>query len=171
MAGPGDKTAAAEGRGNGHLRASHADREQVIGTLKAAFVQGRLTEDELDARAGRVYTSRTYAELADVTAEVTGDLPAEPTAARPSRDPWRATKIAWRGVYATIVPGIVALVLIPGGPRTTGANVVILAAVVYLIFWILGVSVMVASRHAKRSGGQLPPQSAPGTLAGGAGDD
>ena len=167
MAGPGDETAAAEGRGNGHLRASHADREQVIGALKAAFVQGRLTEDELDARAGRVYTSRTYAELADVTA----DLPAEPTAARPSRDPWRATKIAWRVVYATIVPGIVALVLIPGGPRTTGADVVILAAVVYLIFWILGVSVMVASRHAKRSGGQLPPQSAPGALAGGAGDD
>ena len=99
------------------------------------------------------------------------DLPAEPTAARPSRDPWRATKIAWRVVYATIVPGIVALVLIPGGPRTTGADVVILAAVVYLIFWILGVSVMVASRHAKRSGGQLPPQSAPGALAGGAGDD
>jgi len=74
-------------------------------------------------------------------------------------------------VYATIAPGIVALVLIPGGPRTTGADVVILTAVVYLLFWILGVSVMVASRHAKRSGGQPPPQSAPGALAGGAGDD
>lgn len=171
MAGPGDETAGAEGRGDGHLRASHADREQVIGALKAAFVQGRLTEDELDARAGRVYASRTYAELAEVTAEVTADLPAEPIAARPSRDPWRATKIAWRVVYATIVPGIVALVLIPGGPRTTGADVVILAAVVYLLFWILGVSVMVASRRAKPSGGQLPPRSAPGALAGGAGDD
>jgi len=171
MAGPGDETAAAEGRGDGHLRASHADREQVIGGLKAAFVQGRLTEDELDARAGRVYASRTYAELAEVIAEVTADLPAEPIAARPSRDPWRATKIAWGVVYATIVPGIVALVLIPGGPHTTGADVVILAAVVYLIFWILGVSVMVAARRAERSGGQLPPQSAPGALAGGAGDD
>jgi hypothetical protein len=171
MAGPGDETAAAEGRGDGHLRASHADREQVIGALKAAFVQGRLTEDELDARAGRVYASRTYAELAEVTAEVTADLPAEPTAARPSRDPWRATKIAWLVVYATIVPAIFALVLIPGGPRTTGADVVILAAVVYLLFWILGVSVMIASRRAKPPGGQLPPRSAPGALAGGAGDD
>jgi hypothetical protein len=134
----------------------------VIGALKAAFIQGRLTEDELGARAGQVYASRTYAELADVTAEVTADLPAEPTAARPSRDPWRATKIAWRVVYATIAPGLVALVLIPGGPRTTGADVVILAAVVYLLFWILGVSVMVASRHAKRSGSQLPPGPTPG---------
>jgi hypothetical protein len=32
--------------GRGHMRASHADREQVIGILKAAFVQGRLTKDE-----------------------------------------------------------------------------------------------------------------------------
>jgi len=36
--------------GCGHLRASHADREQVIGTLKTAFVQGRLGRDELDVR-------------------------------------------------------------------------------------------------------------------------
>src|SRR5215472_15773242 len=45
MAGPRD--AVAEGRGRGGLRASDADREQVIGTLKTAFVQGRLTRDEL----------------------------------------------------------------------------------------------------------------------------
>ena len=40
VAGPGDEIAAAEGRGRGGLRASHADREQVIEALKAAFVQG-----------------------------------------------------------------------------------------------------------------------------------
>src|SRR5262249_36912927 len=70
MAGPGDVPAAAEGRGRGGLRASHADREQVIGTLKVAFVQGRLTRDELDARVDRVYASRTYAELGEVTADI-----------------------------------------------------------------------------------------------------
>ena len=171
MPGPGDQTSAAGGQSHGDLRASHADRERVIGTLKAAYVEGRLTEDELDARVGQVYASRTYAELAKVTAEVTADIPVNPAGARSTRDPWRATKIAWRVVYATIAPGIVALVLIPGGPGTTGADVVILAAVVYLLFWILGVSVMVASRRARRSGGQLPPRSAPGALAGGAGDD
>ena len=31
-----------ESRSRGGLRASDADREQVIGILKAAFVQGRL---------------------------------------------------------------------------------------------------------------------------------
>ena len=159
--------AAAESRGHGELRASHADRERVIGALKVAFVQGRLTEDELGARAGQAYASRTYAELAEVTA----DLPAEPTRGRSPRDPWRATKIAWRVVYATLLPGMFALVLIPGGPHTTMGDVAVITAVVYLVFWILGVCIMVLSRPAKRSGGQLPPQSAPGALTGGAGDD
>jgi Domain of unknown function (DUF1707) len=158
MAGPGDNTTAVEGRGDGHLRASHADREQVIGTLKVAYVQGRLTEDELDARAGQVYASRTYAELAEVTA----DIPAELTGARSQRDPWRATKIAWRIEYAIFLPGIVAVLLLPGGSRATAPTVVILTTVVYLLFWILGVSVMIASRSEKRSRGQLPPRSAPG---------
>jgi Domain of unknown function (DUF1707) len=167
MAGPGDEMAAAEGRSGGDLRASHADRERVIGALKAAFVQGRLTEDELDARAGQAYSSRTYAELAEVTA----DIPAERAGARSSRDPWRATKIAWLAVYATIAPGLVTLILAPGGPRTTTGEVVALAAVVYVVFWLLGVWVMVCSRRAKRSAGSLPPRSAPGALAGGTGDD
>jgi hypothetical protein len=65
--------------GRGHMRASHADREQVIGILQAAFVQGRLTKDELDSRIGQAFGSRTYGELAAVTA----DLPARPTAAPP----------------------------------------------------------------------------------------
>ena len=150
--------AASQGRSRGDLRASHADREQVIGTLKTAFVQGRLTEDELGARAGQVYASRTYAELAEVTA----DIPAELTGVQAPRDPWRATKIAWRVVYAMFLPGIVALVVAPGGPRTTVGDIVVLTVVVYLVFWILGVSVMLASRHEKRCRGQLPPRPAPG---------
>ena len=171
MSGPGDQTPAAEGvaaksRDHGDLRASDADRDRVIGTLKAAFVQGRLTEDELGARAGQVYASRTYAELAAVTAEVTADIPADIraglTAARSRRDPWRATKIAWRIEYAIFLPGIVAVLLLPGGPHTSVATVVIVIAVVYLIFWILGLSLMIGSRPAKRPGRQLPPPSAPG---------
>ena len=79
----GPEEGAAAGRG--HLRAAHADREHVIGMLKAAFVQGRLTKDELDARAGQALAARTYAELAALTA----DIPAGPPAARPARRPAR----------------------------------------------------------------------------------
>jgi Domain of unknown function (DUF1707) len=67
-------------RGRGRLRASHADREQAIEVLKDAFAQGRLDKDELDVRAGQAFASRTYAELAAVTA----DLPAAPAAAAPA---------------------------------------------------------------------------------------
>ena len=63
---PGEHRAAGAA-GHGRLRASDADREQVIDALKAAFVQGRLTRDQLGVRAGRALVSRTYAELAAVT--------------------------------------------------------------------------------------------------------
>jgi hypothetical protein len=83
MIGPGDEMSTA---GRGRPRASHADRERVIDTLKAAFVQGLLTKDELDARVGQAFASRTYAELAAVTT----DIPAGPAPAQPLRKPARA---------------------------------------------------------------------------------
>ena len=67
--GPRDPMAAGAA-GRGHLRASDADREQVLDILKAAFVQGRLIKDELDIRAGQTLSSRTYAELAAITADI-----------------------------------------------------------------------------------------------------
>jgi Domain of unknown function (DUF1707) len=70
--------------GRGHLRAAQADREQAITVLKAAYAQGRLTKDELEARAGQAFASRTYAELAALTA----DLPAASPAATGSDAPW-----------------------------------------------------------------------------------
>jgi hypothetical protein len=57
------------------MRAGHDDREQVIGELKAAFVQGRLDKDELEERAGRAVTSRTFGELAALTADIPDPAP------------------------------------------------------------------------------------------------
>ena len=68
MAEPRDQIPATTG--HGHLRASHADREQVIGVLKAAFVQGMLAKDEFSLRMGQAFTSRTCAELAALTADL-----------------------------------------------------------------------------------------------------
>lgn len=77
---PGDEGAVgAGGRSYSCLRVSHADREQVIDVLKAAFVQGRLAKDELDLRLGRVLASRTYADLSALTA----DLPVRLTRTQP----------------------------------------------------------------------------------------
>ena len=70
-----------DGRGGarGQLRASQADREGVIDALKAAYVAGRLTEEEFEARVGQAFASRTRADLAAITA----DIPAGPVAALP----------------------------------------------------------------------------------------
>jgi hypothetical protein len=78
MAEPGNELAAGAGS-QGHLQASHADREEVIDTLKTAFVQGRLDQDELDLRVGRALASRTYADLDTLTA----DIPTRLARARP----------------------------------------------------------------------------------------
>jgi hypothetical protein len=60
--------------GHGQLRSSHADRERAADVLKAAFAEGRLDQDEYTERVGHVHASRTYAELAELTA----DLPVGP---------------------------------------------------------------------------------------------
>src|SRR5215470_19381437 len=73
VAEPGDEIAAAVAN-DGHLLASHADREYVVDTVKTAFVQGRLTKDELDLRVGEVLAARTYADLARLTADLPGGL-------------------------------------------------------------------------------------------------
>ena len=72
-----DGTAGAAG---GQLRTSHADRDQAIDVLKAAFVQGRLSKDEFDLRVSRVLASRTYADLGPLT----GDIPGWVTSAQPA---------------------------------------------------------------------------------------
>jgi hypothetical protein len=74
MAEPRDGMAAGVG-GRPHLRTSRAEREQVIGLLKAAFVEERLAKDEFDERVGRVLTSRTRGELAMLTADIPARLP------------------------------------------------------------------------------------------------
>ena len=65
--------------GGDRLRVGHADREQVVEALKGAFVQGRLTRDELDVRVGQALAARTGAELAPLTA----DIPVGPAVAGP----------------------------------------------------------------------------------------
>jgi hypothetical protein len=61
------------------LRASHADRDQVVELLRVAAGDGRLSPEELDDRLERALTARTYAELAALTA----DLPTTPGATTP----------------------------------------------------------------------------------------
>jgi uncharacterized protein DUF1707 len=154
--GNGETPAAAAGRG--HLRASHADREQVIAMLKAAFVQGRLTKDELDARAGQTFAARTYTELAAITA----DLPAGLITAPPPR---KSPPVRARPPAAPVVAGAVLILpppVILAAAYLTGsdqlAKVFLLIVPWFFLAWIVAAGQMLANRHDKRSQGQPPPR-------------
>jgi hypothetical protein len=166
MAGLGDELAAGAG-GHGHLRASHADREQVIETLKAAFVQGRLDRDEFGLRLGQTFASRTYAELAAVTADLPAGLstakPSAPVRARGEQPVLRpgpviaAATAAYAGVWASVV------FLSTHSAETPWAPALIFGGFcVYLFILIISVGHMVALRREKRSGGQSPRRPAAG---------
>lgn len=64
------------------LRASTTDQDRALQVLKASFVEGRLTKDELDLRAGQVFVARYFAELMAITSDLPagpfGRLPAHP---------------------------------------------------------------------------------------------
>jgi hypothetical protein len=169
MTGPQDPAAA----GGGRLRAGDADRELVIEALKDAFVQGRLTRDELGARAARALAAQTSGELAALTV----DIPAGPAAAGPVRPlapvrRWPLVRAAAGSggclvfaFAAASVGGHLDHPLGPSpykfwmGPCFLVAIVAVMAALGVLIY---GVATSVEQRRSSR---QLPPRPGPGSHA------
>ena len=56
------------------IRASDADREVVVDSLRDAYTAGRLDLDEFDERTSAAYESKTWGDLRRLTI----DLPAQP---------------------------------------------------------------------------------------------
>lgn len=116
MAVPENELAAGAG-GQGHLQLPHADREEVIDVLKTAFVDGRLDRDELDLRVGQALASRTYPDLAALTA----DIPARLARARPpgpAREPVsKAAVVAMACATAALVGMFPVMMMRPPWPR------------------------------------------------------
>jgi len=144
--------------GRGHLRASHVDRERAIEVLKAAFVQGQLTKDEFDLRVGQTLASRTYAELVAVTAEIPAGLIGDQsprTAARAQARPpmGTAAKAVICAVIAVATMAVLAVV--------TGGLALMVFVPFYFMALLAGGAQILASRHEKRSRGQLPPRPGP----------
>ena len=139
------------------MRTSHADREQVIDVLKAAFVQGRLTKDEFDARVGQALASRTHGDLAAVTA----DIPAGVAGGQPPRtSPHGRTRkpisnkvkvIAWGAcvICALAVVGVAAAVLI------SSPYLLLLSGLAFIGASAVAWGAMVEAGVQKRSHGRL----------------
>jgi hypothetical protein len=161
MAEPGDETAAAAG-GPGRLRASRADRERVIELLKVAFVQDRLTQDELDTRVGLALASRTYADLADLTA----DIPAGPPAAEPAGTPARTLAKAARrsGICMLVAFALVGVVALTNAEHLAALAFFSGVVAVIAASGFLGYGVVDAWQE-RHSRGQLPPRPGQGGQA------
>jgi uncharacterized protein len=110
--GPWDPQAAAA---SGHIRASDADRDRVVDALKAAYVYGLLTREELATRTGQALAARTYADLTAVTAVLAERRPApapavrnptasNPTASNPTARKRISRKAVALGTSAVVLP-------------------------------------------------------------------
>ncbi len=143
----------------GRLRASDADREHVIEMLKAAFVQGRLTKDELDLRVGQTFVSRTYAELAALTADIpvgSALVPRRPKPAPvPARRPANKKANTWALVMVAHIPvAMIVVAAIIGSDGLAQAA----APMLYAYFWfvMMAVAHLIDSRLRKRGRRSMP---------------
>jgi len=107
-------------------RASDADRERAIDVLKAAFAEGRLSREEHGARVLRAYSSRTYGELAALSA----DLPSGPLGTLPSHAAAPAAYLCAAASRRTSALAVASVVcgLIPVLPATLAAIILGIAA-------------------------------------------
>jgi len=133
---PADRVASG---GRGDVRASDADRERAIDILNEAFAEGRLSREELGARAERAYGAQTYADLAAVSSDLpTGPPPAPPQAGPggPATHPavGRTNRLAIAALVCGLIPGVPQLAAIALGiealrqMRRTGERGTALAA-------------------------------------------
>jgi hypothetical protein len=157
----------ARAAGRGFLRASHADRNQVVDVLKAAFIEGRLTKDELDTRLSQTLAARTYAELAALTADIPPGTKLTP---RPQpgngNGNWTTHTALKSGACAIggiiLAAAVTAAVL--GQPMVgviLAVFIVMLTAVASaLVGSVVGVALMIESRRRKRSQRVAPAAAA-----------
>ena len=171
MARPGDELAAGAG-GHGRLRASHADREQVVGILKAAYVTGMLTKDEFDVRVGQALASRTYAQLGALMADLPSGMAAaslpQPAQARRQTVQRPGQLVKWASVLYAAVWGA-ALLSPHHGDNKIATSLVLAATFTYVGVLIIAVAAAAENRRDSRTGVHRPRGQAPGASgAGGA---
>lgn len=155
---PGDEIAA-DGGGRSRLRASRADRDQVIEVLKAAFVQGRLGKDEFDLRVGQVLASRTYADLDALTADIPAGLasapPPTPASAQGHALVGANVRARERAIIATAMFGglasVIALFAYPVAPLPFLLGIGSIFVSLFLVR---------TRPRGQRPGGRVPPQRA-----------
>ncbi|RKQ90952.1 uncharacterized protein DUF1707 [Solirubrobacter pauli] len=79
------------------MRASDAEREQIVALLRTAAAEGRLDVDELDERTATAYAAKTRGELTRLIA----DLPTAHLPATQPRGRWKLPQRNGRGAFSS----------------------------------------------------------------------
>jgi len=172
------------------MRASRTDREQAIEMLKTAFVQDRLTKDELDARVGQALAARTYADLDAATLGIPlspelpelpefPHLPYLPYLRQTTPEPLSPHVPRRSEVRRAVRSGAGALgVVMVAIGTVAGVAVNPVAGVAVAVFFVILVAITAGfaalairgalvieerSRRRKRSSGRTPPWPGPGS--------
>ena len=111
------------------MRASDADRQEVVERLRGALDEGRLKMDEYLERMGLAYEAVTYGDLVPLYRDLPEAKPAvrpQPAAAPPAPVPPPHAEVVRRGAFASL-------------PTPLKVLWTIWAAVVYvnLVVWVL----------------------------------
>ena len=135
--------------------ASTADRDRSVEVVKASFVEGRLTKEELDLRVGQVLVSRFFEELMALTADLPagpfGRLPAHrvtPAIPRMSRLAVAALVCAGAGPVSagiTAIPAIVLGQMARRRVRQTGERGFAAATAAVVLGWLIVLIAAVAA--------------------------
>ncbi len=127
----------------GSLRASDADREEIISRLHKAATEGRIAAEELEQRVSAALKARTYSEL-DATV---ADLPRQPARRLPAHGRRRSTA-GWTLTVVKDHPLLLVFVI----PVLAVTAAMVMAAT---IMWaVLMVVVMILGGHRR------PPRAA-----------
>jgi hypothetical protein len=123
------------------IRASDADREVVVATLREAFTVGRLNQDEFGERMSDAYAAKTWGALRQLTvdlpvqpvlgADVPGrqlaqpdGLPAEPLGPDPDPEPFQddpqQPEVRRRSPVGLLIPVALWVLLISHGTIAPG---------------------------------------------------
>jgi Domain of unknown function (DUF1707)/Domain of unknown function (DUF4190) len=131
------------------MRAGDADRDRVIDVLRAAFAEGRLTDEELADRMAKTLVAKTYGDLAELVSDLLHpleQLPAAPytSPAEPAGEPLNRSAVASLVCGLAMFPtlGLTALPAVVLGSRAmkqireTGQRGESLAVVGQVLGWI-----------------------------------
>ncbi len=104
-------------------------------TCSRPLSSGRLDLDELDARVGQALASRTYAELATVTADLPGGLPVTAPPRKPPR--WLVNSAGRWGASGIVAPALLAAAFAVASLAGDGYGAVaFLVTSVYFLCWL-----------------------------------